>query len=264
MRTRPTPLLTALTLGAATVLVGCSAGGTPDAPPPATSDGTAGTTPSASADAPPEADGGAAPASCDAVPLTPGEQVASADLATCYLDHMYAAGAGAYAMHSDTVSSTTVWRLGDVFEAYAELDSGNRMLATADGVWVDLGGTGWVSPSPDDPELQVEYLLVEQWRATGGPEYGRDMLASAPGWVVGERGSVDLPDGSAQDLHPVQATGGFTWGGLQVESMTLWVDGSARLVLQDTTSSGAGITAAAQVHYTQWGGTVELPDATAS
>ncbi|MET0329116.1 MAG: hypothetical protein ABW163_10150 [Luteimonas sp.] len=243
-RTRTTPVLIL-----ALMLAACSNDAPRDAP---SGSGTAATS------APSERSGG--PASCDGLSLTEGAAIVGDDLGRCIVDYLAFAGSGASHTTSETASSRMVWRMGDGYEAYAELDSGVRMTTTGDRSWVDFDGTGWVEADPATPGMDVAFGIVEAWREASAPALTRRMIAAAPVWTVGPSRSVDLPDGTSRTLVEVTASAPFDWSGATISAMTLWMDAPGRIILQVVTAGAAGHSATSTTHFTQWGGAVEIPD----
>lgn len=199
------------------------------------------------------------PTSCGAIALETGSVVTGDVLADCVIDYLAYAGSGASQMTSSVASSSMVWRMGDEYEAYAELDTGVRIVADGETAWVDFGDTGWVEADPNTPGMEVAFGIVEAWRQATAPEVTRSMIAAAPAWVVGELGGVQLPDGSSQELFELSSAEPFEWNGVAVDAMTLWMREPGRIVLQETTASAAGITETSTAYYTQWGEEVEIP-----
>lgn len=250
----------------AMALAGCGGGTASDDAPGGDAAGTSTPSTTASPGRPgtTQPDGKARPASCGALSLAEGTSITGQDLAACVVDYMAFAGSGASEMTSGTASSRMVWRMGNEYEAYAELDNGGRITATGGATWVDFDGTGWIKADPTLPGMEVAFGIVEAWRRTTGPEVTRMMIAAAPVWQVGPRGDVELPDGTSRNMAEVRAAAPFSWGGVTVHAMTFWMEEPGRIILQEATAGAAGFTATSITHSTQWGGEVEIPDPGAS
>lgn len=252
MNNVPSPALAGGVLVLALMLSACGDGAAPEP----TSTGAAAATAAAE-----RVDG---PASCGALSLVEGASISGDALGECLADYLAFAGSGAFTMRSETVSSRTVWRMGDEYEAYAALDSGVRMTTTGGRSWVDFGDTGWVEADPSTPGMEVGFGIVKAWREATGPEVTRRMIAAAPEWKVGAWRDMALPDGTSRHLAGVTATAPFHWGGATIDAMTLWMDEPGRIILQLATAGAAGFTADTTTHYTQWGGEVAIPDPASS
>lgn len=259
MKNRPSLVLAKSVLLLAMMLSACSDDTAPDAP--SASDTAAA---SASSGVPPEVERKNGPASCRALSLAEGTSISGNDLGDCIVDYLAFAGSGASNMTSETASSRMVWRMTDEYEAYAELDSGVRMVATGGKAWVDFDGAGWVEADPSTPGMEVAFGIVKAWREMTAPELTRRMIAAAPMWKVGPSRDVELPDGTSRKLADVTAAAPFAWGGATVSAMTLWMDEPGRIILQVATAGAAGFTATSTTHFTQWGGEVEIPNPASS
>ncbi|MEN1928424.1 hypothetical protein WCE37_05390 [Luteimonas sp. MJ250] len=250
----------------AVALAGCGGNAAPDDAAGSEAAGASAAATSASPAAPagtaPAREAG--PASCGVLSLAEGASITAHDLADCLVDYLAFAGSGASEMTSETGSSRMVWRMGDEYEAYAELDSGVRMTSTGGAAWVDFGDTGWIKADPTVPGMEAAFGIVEAWREATAPEVGRLMIAAAPLWEVGPWGDVELPDGTSRNLAKVSAAAPFNWGGATVHAMTLWMEEPGRVILQQATAGAAGFTATSTTHFTQWGGEVEIPDPAAN
>src|SRR5690606_16745184 len=138
-------------IGSGGVLAMALAGCSPDAAP----DDAPGARPAADSTTAPDASGTPAgaigPTSCGAIALVEGTRISGQGLADCMVEYLAFAGSGASEMRSETASSRMAWRMGEDYEAYAELDSGVRITTTGGAAWVDFGDTGWVKADPSVP-----------------------------------------------------------------------------------------------------------------
>ncbi|TFH70516.1 hypothetical protein [Cellulomonas sp. HD19AZ1] len=260
---RTSPVLALLLL-----LTAC-ASGAPGASP-STSTPAAGGGPGASPAASPEPPAGpVVPASCAAITLETGAQIASADLAACLTDFVRAAGSGRFEIHQADHVADQRWALVDGgLYAIGTRDGAPTVAVTPDTGWLSTDGA-WVQA---DPGGSTEQMLaadgVELYRATSSPEMTYAMITAAPGFTVGERTEVELADGTTTTLWPIRADAPFQPVAAipaTTTELVVWTDVAGPTVRMDVTGDAVGgdgqtYSGTATTFFSQWGQGVDLAE----
>lgn len=202
------------------------------------------------------------PASCAAIELVEGARIASEELATCLTDYLRHAGSGRITSEQDGSVSEQRWALTDAgLYAVGTRDGRTGVVVTPDDGWL-RDGDGWVHADAGGtvPERQAADG-VEMYRTTSEPVMTYAVVSPAPGFTVGGREEVELPNGDTASLWAIRADGPFQpFAGLPftTQELVLWTDVPGPTVRMRTVGDvvaddGTTTTGTSVRTYTDWG-----------
>lgn len=193
---------------------------------------------------------------CEGFIFDEGEEVAGSVVASCVIATMVAHNFGKMTVESADTNGLTTFRQAPTFAAHVELNNehDNQLLIEGDEMWFK-DHLGWVraqKDSSDYRELQA-YTIGSFFRGLSDPLVAVSMLESATTWAIVGEEEIDRPSrDTTQNAWRIDAMP-FTFGGVQVEELSLWLDSSYTTLQQDSLASGMGVTARTLNRYYDWG-----------
>lgn len=248
MRTSVIPL-SAVAVGFALAVTGCTGGTTPA---PSGSASSAPSAPAASAAATPTPSPTTAapvvekPVECETLDLT-AATVAGGDLGPCIQAVLVRYDTGTIKIAGDELAGTVVYHYDPTFEFRGDIETGAgpASISFVDGVMMLDEGDGPVIADVDaaDPGEQSAGSTAEVYRVFSDPGFMGDLIGAADTWKVSPTPEeVETADGSVE-AYRLDSAAAYSWYDIPVDSYTLWITAEGRPVATESTTGFLGRTA---------------------
>lgn len=192
-----------------------------------------------------------------------GATVSGAVLADCVVAFSRAARFGKESVLTGDASGLARFEFADAASLAGTRTDPNgetSFAVTPDGAWITVDGA-WVRGDPDsaDPQAVLAAGIGEVYRAAADPRVTANLVAASAGWqeqtaqdVISLDNGVDQPAWRLQVLEP------FTWAGLTVQEMILWMADGHVVVGTQGTSDAGGVLSTTTQHFYDWGEPVSI------